>query len=107
MQDLISRFIQGVLGLIVGTIIGLILIYLFLCGVSGWNMAIELSSTYILLIIRIIVVIILSVISIVIVPFKYYPELLYYSSYALYIGGGIGFFIGLILPAETEKYESK
>lgn len=99
-MSILNKLLQALFFGIAGGLIGFFLVYIFFCGVNGWNWAIEISSTYILLIIRVIVVAFLAFISLLVAPFTMGGVIWYYGVIAFKIGGVIGFIVGLFIKIE-------
>jgi len=95
-----QRVFTGLIMAVGFAIVAFLIVYVVFCFINGWNLAIDLSSTYILAIIRIIVVVILSIVSIVIVPFTLGAEIVAYGLLAAKIGMAVGFVIGLFVKSE-------
>lgn len=86
-----------------GAFICFALVYIVLCMINGWNWAIEIASTYFLMIIRAIVVIFLGLISIIALPFTNGAAIIYYGKFGVMVGLALGFLFGLFSDLDEDE----
>ncbi len=88
------------LGVIFAVVVA-VAIYTVIAGMYAWDWAIEISSWFVLAIIRAIVVIFLTIPSLFMIPFDSDVEILSVLKIPVLIAFGVGFIWGLLTPQKS------